>query len=157
MSGPCCSGASGPSGVGTSGASGPKGDTGQSIVGPSGPQGNPGTAGGSGVSGPSGPSACDNAKGCAKAWCDVSSAGSNNASYNCNAPTVNGTGDYTLNWTTPFASANYAVVSTIFNTGAGEAVINIIGKAAGSTRLNTLTLTPALVNARFFAIANGDQ
>jgi hypothetical protein len=53
--------------------------------------------------------------GVAKAWCSFQgNAGSmaNDAAYNCDAPTDNGTGDWTINWTTDFSGIDYAVVGS---------------------------------------------
>lgn len=63
-----------------------------------------------------------------------------NASYNLSSITDNGgTGDYTLNWTSPFSSANYAVAGTVnaANNGANEYFIGTRTKAAGTTQIYT--------------------
>ena len=58
-------------------------------------------------------------------------------SYNVSSITDNGTGDYTVNWTTAFASANYVTVATNEHTGAatGFVCIKTGGQAAGSVRV----------------------
>lgn len=98
----------------------------------------------------------------AKAWAYVDGRGTASvlAGYNTTL-TDNGTGDYTLVWGTDFSSANYAVLLTVNNTGSAEftAVVDNAGtnQAAGSTRLWTITLAGALIDARFYAAAFGDQ
>jgi hypothetical protein len=52
----------------------------------------------------------DEASGLAKAWVNFNGTGAVaiRASYNVSSITDNGTGDYTVNFTTAFADANYA-------------------------------------------------
>jgi hypothetical protein len=58
--------------------------------------------------------------GVAKAWVNYKGTATRaiNASYNVSSVTVNGTGDYTFNFTNAFADANYSVVTT--STAAGS-------------------------------------
>lgn len=49
----------------------------------------------------------------AKVWCDWGVTTTINASYNVSSITDNGTGDWTVNYTTAFSAANYSVNSTI--------------------------------------------
>lgn len=76
----------------------------------------------------------------AKAWVDfVGSSGSINASYNVTSVTRNSAGDYSVNFTTPFATANYACVVTTTASGTGFIPLGQpAAKAAGVFRLNTL-------------------
>ena len=54
-----------------------------------------------------------NASGTAKAWGRLSGTdGSSTLDYNMDAATDNGTGDFTLNWTTNFSSVNYSAGGT---------------------------------------------
>jgi hypothetical protein len=48
----------------------------------------------------------------AKAWVAFDNTGAILASYNVTSVTKNGTGDFTVNFTTPFASANYCALIT---------------------------------------------
>lgn len=65
----------------------------------------------------------------AKAWCffNGATAGTNapTAGYNVTSVTRNGTGDYSVNLTTAFSSANYAIVCTGRGTGGSDAYVSI--------------------------------
>jgi hypothetical protein len=65
--------------------------------------------------------------GAAKAWVNFNGAGTIaiRASFNVTSITDNGVGDYTVNFTTTLADADYAVVSTI-----GQTTITLGGGAA---------------------------
>ena len=53
--------------------------------------------------------------GIAKAWVNFDgTTGTINGAFNVSSITVNGTGDYTLNFTTALANANYSVATTCF-------------------------------------------
>jgi hypothetical protein len=56
-------------------------------------------------------------QGSAKAWINYKGTTTRaiNASYNVSSVTVNGTGDYTINFTNAFADANYATLMTSVN------------------------------------------
>jgi hypothetical protein len=82
------------------------------------------------------------ASGLAKAWVNFNGTGTVaiRASFNVSSITDNGTGDYTVNFTTALADANYSVA------GSGEfgsistsdlRVIVVQTRAAGSTRIAT--------------------
>jgi hypothetical protein len=81
--------------------------------------------------------------GSAKAWVNFNGTGTVaiNASFNVSSITDNGTGDYTLNFTSALTDANYAVVfgglgGTLSNITAGLVVI-----AGASNVANTKTTT----------------
>jgi hypothetical protein len=61
--------------------------------------------------------------GSAKAWVNFNGTGTVaiRASFNVSSITDNTTGDYTVNFTTPFADANYAAVVGGATTGSGAA------------------------------------
>lgn len=79
----------------------------------------------------------------AKAWVVFTGTGTVTirASYNVTSITDHGTGDYTINFTTAFSSANYAVCIAVENESGVNvgrtAVIRNGGQAAGSLRINT--------------------
>lgn len=70
----------------------------------------------------------------AKAWCKFNGSGavSLDASENVSSITDNGTGDYTINFTTPFASADYAAVTGSRPVGGSPAYQVTPNKTAGS-------------------------
>ena len=80
-----------------------------------------------------------NVPGTAKAWVNFNGTGTVaiRASYNVSSITDNGTGDYTVNFTTALADANYSFVATS-NDGGGArysfAAIYGGGLASGSAR-----------------------
>ena len=61
------------------------------------------------------------ASGLCKAWCNFNGVGTVaiRASYNVSSITDNGTGDYTVNFTTAMADANYSLVGSSSNGGQG--------------------------------------
>ena len=67
--------------------------------------------------------------GIAKAWVNFqggngNTAGTINGSFNVSSITVNGTGDYTANFTTAMPNANYCTVSNVkFTTNAGASLV----------------------------------
>jgi hypothetical protein len=83
--------------------------------------------------------------GSAKAWIQYkgTSTQSIRASYNVSSVTVNGTGDYTINFTNAFADANYsAVFGTSCNAGATLTGANIkTGTTPTTTAINITTFT----------------
>lgn len=90
--------------------------------------------------------------GVAKAWILYDgNANSILASHNVSSVTDNGTGDYTINFTTAFSTANYAAVGTAYDTGL-PAVCHVYNKtrAVGSLRVETQRYdTGGLVDAEF--------
>lgn len=80
------------------------------------------------------PSAC-------KAWVEFAIGGTTiNASYNVPSITRAAGGDYTINFTTPFSSANYAVVGTVVcTTNVSRLVVPIAaGKGTTSCQINVI-------------------
>lgn len=79
--------------------------------------------------------------GVAKAWAHFNGTGTPAyvAAYNCSSITDNGVGDWSINFTTSFSSANYVAISTGISTGAadGTSIVSIrsSGYATGSVRV----------------------
>ena len=75
------------------------------------------------------------ASGVAKAWVNFNGAdGSRRASYNVSSVTRNGTGDFTVNFTTAMVDANYAVVGIgMTDTVSYTAICQIKGSSALAT------------------------
>lgn len=76
------------------------------------------------------------------------------ASGNVTSITDNGTGDYTINFTTAFADANYAVAGMVRFTPAGSALITGLSGSAtwqqtGSVNVATYTVTGGLADALY--------
>lgn len=96
----------------------------------------------------------------AKAWCKWGVTTTIDASFGVSSITDNGTGDWTLNWSTAFSSANYAAVTTIeFNASfVGLSQIKNGGQAAGSLRISCIDLGGSAQDpAKNHVIAFGDQ
>jgi hypothetical protein len=87
-----------------------------------------------------------------KGWVETSGAGAwtIDADVNVASITDNGTGDFTVNWATPFSSANYAVVGTVISNGAtvGYAVVEdtTTAKTASAVRLNVISQSGAVTS-----------
>jgi hypothetical protein len=81
-----------------------------------------------------------------RAWVNfdgTTSPGTIRASGNVSSVTKNGTGDYTVNFTTAMPDANYACVTSGANQGSGTTEglpINIFSYAAGSVRVYVKTV-----------------
>ena len=80
--------------------------------------------------------------GTAKAWVNFNGTGTIaiRANFNVASITDNGTGDYTVNFATALASANYTIVGScsVFSTGAGAAtVVEIYDVSGGGTNPTT--------------------
>jgi len=94
-----------------------------------------------------------------RAWVNfVGSSGSINASFNVSSVTRNGTGDYTLNFTSSLADANYSGVITSGNASqSGAYAANAPWAAATSSAfrigITTVTTTPQLVDAPVVNVA----
>lgn len=76
------------------------------------------------------------------------------ASGNVTSITDNGTGDYTLNFTTAFADANYAIVGMVRFTSGGSITVggqsgSTTWQAAGSARINVINTAGNLVDALY--------
>ena len=98
----------------------------------------------------------------AKAWVNFNGTGTVaiRASYNVSSITDNNTGDYTVNFTTAFADANYAMTGTASRDGRSE-TIAITGyteatRLSGSVRINSRynnNLVPAGANVDMSTVA----
>ena len=80
--------------------------------------------------------------GIAKAWLCYNGGTAIRNSFNVSSVTVNGTGDYTINFTSAMSSANYALVGTCsaFSTGAAAAtVVELYDASGGGTDPTTTT------------------
>lgn len=83
----------------------------------------------------------------AKVWAifDSSSTPIVPSSYNVSSVVKNGTGDFTINFTTPFASANFVCIGdTEASAGNGFFQVKTSGRTASSVRIQCLTTVPAL-------------
>jgi hypothetical protein len=71
--------------------------------------------------------------GIAKAWLCYNGGTAIRNSFNISSVTVNGTGDYTINFTTAMSSAAYSLVGTssVFSVGTGAATVVELYDAAG--------------------------
>jgi hypothetical protein len=156
------SGASGTSG--TSGANGSPGTSGSSgASGAAGTSGSSGANGGTGSSGSSGTTSI-------KAWVHFDGTGTSgtsgiapNASNNVSSITDNGTGDYTINFTSAFANAFYVVSGTVTYDyeNPGQSINNTFiavprrptAQAAGSCRIVTFALDNVLYDCKYVRVA----
>jgi hypothetical protein len=76
--------------------------------------------------------------GIAKAWVNFNgSSGTIRASFNVSSITVNGTGDYTVNFTTAFPNANYSFLGTASqaSTGNNGEMVSILATTTPTTSL----------------------
>jgi hypothetical protein len=74
-----------------------------------------------------------------KAWVNFNGTGTVaiRASLNVSSITDNGTGDYTVNFTTAISDANYAVAGMTYDNGSNIRIISQSGdQVAGSRRIN---------------------
>ena|SRR3990167_3033630 len=100
-----------------------------------------------------------------KGWVNFTGTGTVtiNDSYNVSSISDNGTGDYTINWTTAFATANYSVVGTIYDASMSGGTGWVCGTAATplattSARINTKNTPGSLADAATVCvIAIGDR
>lgn len=89
----------------------------------------------------------------AAAWAYVATNGTINDSFNVSSVVRNSAGNYTVNWDTDFASANYAVVGTPTSVGYN---LTVDSQATGSIVVKTaLGISPT--DNRFNIIAFGTQ
>jgi hypothetical protein len=74
-----------------------------------------------------------------KAWVAFNGTGTPSilASHNVSSITDNGTGNYTVNFTTAFSSGNYAVSGVVEQSGDGVSAARVVGPAASGTRSTT--------------------
>ena len=156
------SGANGTSG--TSGANGSPGTSGSSgASGAAGTSGSSGANGGTGSSGSSGTTSI-------KAWVHFDGTGTSgtsgiapNASNNVSSITDNGTGDYTINFTSAFANAFYVVSGTVTYDyeNPGQSINNTFiavprrptAQAAGSCRIVTFALDNVLYDCKYVRVS----
>ena len=110
------------------------------------------------------PGRMQNHPGVAKAWVDFTGTGTVtiNASHNVSSITDNGTGDYTINFTTAFSAASYSIVTGVrYDTSSGDNVMSYVGVKNAGTNINVGSVRVAAVNGtdvdRFFAACFGDQ
>ena len=85
-------------------------------------------------------------KGSAKAWVNFNGTGTVaiRASYNVSSITDNGTGDYTVNFTTALADANYSALFATSRDGSTVTVApNLLTLTSSSTRVELFTTTTA--------------
>jgi hypothetical protein len=98
------------------------------------------------------------ASGRAKAWVNFNGTGTPaiRASYNVSSITDNGTGDYTVNFTTALVDANYSVVanhSAMFSAIACVAPGVVTAPAAGSIRMTCAQGGPAVVDPPYVFVS----
>ncbi|MCP1915695.1 hypothetical protein J2R96_008175 [Bradyrhizobium elkanii] len=95
-----------------------------------------------------------------KAWAWISNSGAIATSYNVSSVTKTGTGQFTVNFTVPFATANYVVSADLYISASSGQVCSIALPAAGScsyyTTTNTGTVTDTGIGGVFF-MACGTQ
>lgn len=101
-----------------------------------------------------------------KGWVNFTGTGTVtiNDSYNVSSITDNGTGDYTVNWTTAFATANYAVAGSCQISGSDGAASKVVVIAAGtspttsSVRIKTIDVSSDAGDSVIVTlIATGDR
>jgi hypothetical protein len=87
-----------------------------------------------------------NVPGTAKAWVNFNGTGTVaiRASYNVSSITDNGTGDYTVNFTTAMADANYSIASIGNRSQAYLTALNDSAAAPTSSAVRIATVTVAL-------------
>jgi hypothetical protein len=81
--------------------------------------------------------------GSAKAWVNfIGSSGTTRSSYNVTSITRNGTGDYTINFTSAFSSVNYTPVAMGMRDSDGNGSLNttVRGNATYANSFTTTTL-----------------
>jgi hypothetical protein len=77
------------------------------------------------------------------------------ANYNISSVTKNGTGDYTLNFTSALSDANYVTNLYAYSTGANNLLMARIGYApsTASIRLGVYNTTPSLSDVEYINVA----
>ena len=86
--------------------------------------------------------------GIAKAWCQFTSGGTINGSFNVSSITVNSTGYYTVNLTTAMPNINYAAIATCSSNGSN-------GNIVATTFTNGSTSAIVAPTTTAYAIATG--
>ena len=98
--------------------------------------------------------------GAAKAWVNFNgtSTVAIRASFNVTSITDNGTGDYTVNFTTALADANYNVVGTCTTTiaGGGYLGVGIYATATGTGGASGMTTTTARIFTKTTNLTDSD-
>lgn len=98
-----------------------------------------------------------------KVWCACGIAGDIQASYGVASIIDNGTGVVTINFTTPFSSANYVALVTNYTNNGSFAVVSAVGgnnRTPTSCRLSSIDSVTQLANdpsVGYNFIAFGDQ
>lgn len=79
----------------------------------------------------------------ARAWVNFNGTGTPaiRASVNVSSITDNGTGDYTINFTTPMPDANYAVIGTCDVQDGGRVTVVIVSLTANGARIKCNSTT----------------
>ena len=90
-------------------------------------------------------------KGSAKAWVIFNSSGTILNSYNISSITVNGSGDYVLNFTTAMPSSSYAVSGTSSDVPTFGRMVNIHASTAPTT-----TAVRVAIFSRAGTLTSGD-
>ena len=97
--------------------------------------------------------------GAAKTWVNfngTTSPGTIRSAYNVSSVTKNGTGDYTVNFTTALADTNYcAVTGGQIDTGGGSYALTGIARVAGAistTSLRIVTSSSAFANYDYLVV-----
>lgn len=113
------------------------------------------------------PAQAHNHPGVAKVWAFVTVSGGTptvTASYNVTSVTDNGVGNYTLNLTTAFSSANFAVIPNLFLSDATiPCFCECTAKTASTITIRTWQSTGSVTTDKvaddnsFFVVAFGDQ
>ena len=99
-------------------------------------------------------------EGICKGWINFDGTGtiSTRDSFNVSGIVDNGTGDYTVNWNTDFANANYAACITAGSVSGDTFQDRILAQAAGSIQFRTASHTPSTADATYcYVIAIGDR
>ena len=99
----------------------------------------------------------------AKGWVKFAIDGTINASFNVASVDDDGVGDWGVNWTTAFSSADYAVVPSAFNAPGEDTGVIVFpdAQSAGAVEISCInentTQTVDDPTAGIFVIAFGDQ
>jgi hypothetical protein len=95
--------------------------------------------------------------GSAKAWVNFNGTGTVaiRASFNVSSITDNGTGDYTVNFTTALADANFSVAGWARVSGSGGVLagVNDTALTTSSARVGTLNTSGSFADALFVTVA----
>jgi hypothetical protein len=94
----------------------------------------------------------------AKAWVNfngTTSPGTIRSSFNVSSVTKNGTGDYTVNFTTAMADANYSIVlgGSRNNSAVDNFGMQFYSQATGSVRINTIANNSGYVDSPYACVS----